>query len=357
MSQIPPMSGPYLHKNKSVQRSMMLVMAALLPATAYGFYLFGWPSIILFFLTIGSAFIFEVICLKIAGRSISVFAFDGSAILTAWLLAASLPPWAPWWIAVVGAGIAIIIGKQVYGGLGQNVFNPAMVARVALLISFPLEMTSFVAPIPLFSAGAPSFMDGIAIVFGLGGFDAVSSASLLDTIKTEVGQGVVLNEIMDGRYNPINWMIGNSVSSLGEGSALLLMIGGVALIFGRIITWYIPVTTIITVAVFATIFNFYDGARYPDAMVHVFSGATILAAFFIATDPVTSPMSPKGQIFFGIGLGALVYIIRTWAAYPEGVSFAILIMNALTPLIDRYLRPRIFGRTLKGDPLKVKDKS
>lgn len=356
MNQVPPMAGPYMHKNKSVQRTMILVMLALMPATAYGFFQFGWPSIILFCITIGSAFVFEVICLKIAGKPVSVFAFDGSAILTAWLLAASLPPWAPWWIGVVGSAIAIIIGKQVYGGLGQNVFNPAMVARVALLISFPLEMTAFIEPKPMFSMGAPGFMDSLSIVFGFTSYDAISSASILDSIKTEVGQGVALGTVLDGRYEPVNWMLGNINGSMGEGAAILLMLGGVALIFGRIITWYIPVSTIITIAVFATVFNLVDGDKYPDAMVHVFTGATILAAFYIATDPVTSPMSPKGQIFFGFGLGALTYIIRTWTVYPEGISFAILIMNALTPLIDRYLRPRIFGRTIKGDPLKVKDK-
>ncbi|MBL4800972.1 MAG: RnfABCDGE type electron transport complex subunit D [Emcibacter sp.] len=356
MTQIPPMSGPYLRKNKSVRRSMLLVMAALTPATAYGFYLFGWPSIILFCITLGSAMIFEVICLLLAKRSVSIFALDGSALLTAWLLAISMPPWAPWWIAVVGSGIAIIIGKQVFGGLGQNVFNPAMVARVALLISFPLEMTTYMPPIDFMSAGAPSFMDGMGIIFGTANFDAVSSASLLDSIKTNIGQGKALGDIMEGQYSPVNWALGNSISSIGEGAALLLIAGGVALIFGRIITWYIPVSTLVTIAVFATIFNLYDGSKYPDAMVHLLSGATMLAVFFIATDPVTSPMSPKGQIVFGIGLGALVYIIRTWAAYPEGMSFAILLMNALTPLIDRYVRPRIFGRTRKGDPLNLSEK-
>lgn len=357
MTQISPMSGPYMHKNKSVLRTMILVMAALVPATAYGFYLFGWPSIILFCITLGSAFIFEVICLLLAKRSVSMFALDGSALLTAWLLALSLPPWAPWWIAVLGSGVAIIIGKQVFGGLGQNVFNPAMVARVVLLISFPLEMTSFLQPIPLSSEAAPSFMDAMSIIFGIGNFDAVSSASLLDSIKTGLSQGQPLGEIMEGRYAAGNWILGNSISSMGEGSAVLLIVGGIALIFGRIITWHIPVSTLITLAIFATVFNLYDGTQYPDAMVHLLSGATMLTVFFIATDPRTSPMSPKGQIYFGIGLGALVFIIRTWAAYPEGVSFAILLMNAVTPLIDRYLRPRIFGRTLKGAPLKISDKS
>ncbi len=356
MTFIPPMSGPYLRKNKSVTRTMLLVMAALFPATCYGFYLYGWPSILLFIITLGSAMIFEVTCLVLAKRSVSIFAFDGSAMLTAWLLAVSLPPWAPWWIAVVGSGVAIVIGKQVFGGLGQNVFNPAMVARVALLISFPLEMTTFVQPAPLFSTNAPTFLESFGILFGFGNFDALSSATILDSIQTGVHQGMPLAQILAGHYQPGDWILGNTVSSMGEGSDLLLLAGGIALIFTRVIRWHIPVSTLLSVAIFATLFNMIDGSKYPDAMVHLFTGTTMLGAFFIATDPVTSPMSPKGQIFFGIGLGALVFIIRTWTQYPEGMSFAILLMNALTPLINRYLRPRIFGRNSKGDPLKLMEK-
>lgn len=357
MSFIPPISGPYLRENSDVRKIMLLVMLALLPATAYGFYLFGWPAIILFLVTLGSALFFEMICLAIAGRSISTYTLDGSAVLTAWLLALSLPPWAPWWIAVIGSGVAIIIAKQIFGGLGQNVFNPAMVARVVLLISFPLEMTYFIQPVPFLSAGAPSFMDGLTIIFGGSGFDAVSSASLLDFIKTEVGQGTALDQVMVGRYNPENWLLGNSISSMGEGSALLIMAGGIALMFMRVISWHIPVSTLISLAFFASVFNMIDGARYPDAMVHLLSGATMLGAFFIATDPVTSPVTPKGQIIFGFGLGALVFIIRTWAAYPEGMAFAVLLMNAITPLIDRYIRPRIFGRTRKGESIDIQEES
>lgn len=356
MTLIPPMSGPYLRKNKSVRRTMLLVMAALTPATLYGFYLYGWPAIILFCITLGSAMLFEVAGLLLAKRSVGTFACDGSALLTAWLLAVSLPPWAPWWIAVVGSAIAVIIGKQVFGGLGQNVFNPAMVARVALLISFPLEMTTFIQPTPLFSLGSPSFIESIGIIFAGAGFDAVSSATLLDSIKNELGQGAALGQIMEGRYTPGDWILGNNSGSMGEGSDILLLLGGIALIFTRVIRWHIPVATLVSLAVIATLFHIIDGTQYPDAMVHLFTGTTMLGAFFIATDPVTSPMSPKGQIWFGIGLGALVFIIRTWTQYPEGMSFAILLMNGVTPLINRYLRPRIFGRTSKGDPLKLVEK-
>lgn len=356
MTNISPISGPYLRKDKSVRRTMMLVMAALVPATFYGFYLYGWPAIILFGITLGSAMAFEVICLILAKRSVSTFTSDGSAILTAWLLAISLPPWSPWWIAVVGSGVAIIIGKQVFGGLGQNVFNPAMVARVVLLISFPLEMTSFVAPTPIFSSAAPSFADSVGIIFGFNDIDVVTGATLLDSIKTELGNGGVISGVLEEQYTPGHWIIGNHIGSLGEGPDLLLLLGGIALIYTRVIRWHIPVVTLLTLAIIATVFNLIDADRYPDAMVHLFTGTTMLGAFFIATDPVTSPSSPKGQICFGIGLALLIYVIRTWSQYPEGMSFAILLMNALTPLINRYLRPRIFGRTNNGDPLKLMEK-
>lgn len=356
MTYIPPMSGPYLRKNKSVRRSMLIVMSALLPATCYGFYLYGWPSIILFCVTLGSAILFEILCLLVAKRSIDTFAADGSALLTAWLLAVSLPPWAPWWIGVVGSGIAIVIGKQVFGGLGQNVFNPAMVARVALLISFPYEMTRFIEPTPLWSLYTPSLGESFGIIFGLNSFDAVSSATLLDGIKTQLAQGASLGGALADKYAPTAWILGNHSGSLGEGSDILLLAGGIVLIFTRVIRWHIPVATLLALAAIATLFNLYDPNKYPDAMVHLFTGTTMLGAFFIATDPVTSPMSPKGQICFGIGLALLVYIIRTWAQYPEGMSFAILLMNAMTPLINRYMRPRIFGRTSKGDPLRLAEK-
>ncbi len=332
---------------------MTLVMVALAPATLYGLYLYGWPAIFLFALTISSAMVFEVLCLKIAKKPVSTFAFDGSAILTAWLLAISLPPWAPWWIAVLGSAVAIIIGKQVFGGLGQNVFNPAMVGRVVLLISFPLEMTAFVLPAPMFAADAPTFMQSVDIIFGGAAIDAYTGATVLDAVKTTVGQGGSVHDAVAGQYSPVAWILGNNAGSMAEGADLLLLLGGIMMLLTRVIRWFIPVSTLLAIAGISTVFNLLDPATYPDAMVHLFTGTAMLGAFYIATDPVTSPTSPKGQIFFGVALGVLVYVIRTWAQYPEGMSFAILLMNAVTPLINRYLRPRIFGRTTKGDPLET----
>jgi len=352
MSTIPEMSGPYIRKKKSVTRTMTLVMVALLPATCYGLYLYGWPAIILFTLTITAAMIFEVLSLVIAKKPVATFASDGSAILTAWLLAISLPPWTPWWIAVLGSAVAIIIGKHVFGGLGQNVFNPAMVGRVVLLISFPLEMTTFVQPAPLLSAAAPTFLQSLDIVFGAAPIDAYTGATILDSLKTAVGQGGTVQDGLTVGYDPGQWLIGNHAGSMAEGADVLLFLGGVLLIFTRVIRWFIPVSTLVSIAAISIIFNLLDPTTYPDAMVHLLTGSAMLGAFYIATDPVTSPTSPKGQIFFGVSLGILIYVIRTWGQYPEGMSFAILLMNAITPLINRYLRPRIFGRTVRGEPLK-----
>jgi len=358
MSRSATEGGPYAHKKNSVQRTMALVMAALVPATAYNLYLFGWPAINLFVITMVAALVIEALCLLIARKRVVMFLTDGSAILTAWLLAMSLPPWAPWWIGVLGAGIAIVIGKHVFGGIGQNVFNPAMVARVALLISFPLEMTIFTKPVPLMSEGAPGFMDSLALTFGMGGtVDVVSSASILGHVKTELGRGIPLQQALADNYDLFAMTLGNVTGSMGETSFALILAGGLFLIYMKVISWHIPVAMMGTIAVLATLFNLINPAQYTDALFHLVSGATVLGAFFIATDLVTSPVTKRGQIVFGAGCGLLVYIIRTWAAFPEGMAFAVLLMNATTPLIDRYIKPRVYGRTTKGVPLTPKGKT
>ena len=345
-------SGPYTHDKSSISRTMIWVMVALSPATIFGIYEFGLPALWLFVLTIVACVMAEAICLAIAGKPIKPFLLDGSAILTGWLLAMTLPPWAPWWIAVLGALLAIVIGKQVFGGIGQNLFNPAMVARVALLISFPLEMTTWVAPTPILTESAPGFVESLRITFDMQNeWDAVSSATILGHTKTELGRGLELTEILADTYNPFNLALGTVSGSLGETSAILILAGGLLLLFLRIISWHIPVSMMLSLAVLASVFHFIDAEHYPDAMFHLLSGATLLGAFFIATDLVTSPVTKKGQLLFGAGCGALVFIIRTWAGYPEGVAFAVLLMNAFTPMIDHYIKPRIYGRTRKGDPI------
>jgi len=349
-------SGPFSHEKVSISRTMGLVLLALVPATAYGLYQFGWPAIILFLITLLGALGFEAMSLRIAGKPVQPFLLDGSALLTGWLLAMSLPPWAPWWIGLLGAFLAIVVGKQVFGGIGQNLFNPAMVARVALLISFPLEMTTWLPPQPLGAAGSPGLLDSLAISFGFGAsqIDAVSSASLLGHVKTELGRGTPLTQAMAGEYHPLQLALGSVPGSLGETSALLVLLGGLFLMYKRIISWHIPVSMLATLAALAALFHGLQPERYPGALYHVLAGGSLLGAFFIATDLVTSPVTRRGQLIFGAGCGALVYVIRTWAGYPEGVGFAVLLMNALTPLIDHYVRPRIYGRDRKGAPIHYK---
>lgn len=345
-------SSPHTHSGNSVQQTMLLVMLALTPATVWGLYLFGWPAINLFLVTILTCVFAEVIALKIMGKPIAKFALDGSAILTGWLLAMSLPPSAPWWIGVVGGLLAIIIGKQVFGGIGQNLFNPAMVARVALLISFPLEMTTWANPSPLFSSHSPDFMQGLQITFGGWMPDAYTGATTLGHIRTETGMGHAISSFAGDLANSGNMAIGMIGGSMGETSALLLLGGGLFLIWKQVITWHIPVALIGTLVLLATMMHAINPDTYPSATVHLLAGATLLGAFFIATDLVTSPVSPTGQLIFGAGCGLLVYVIRTWAGYPEGMAFAVMLMNAVTPLIDHYFRPRIYGRDRKGEPLQ-----
>lgn len=357
MNRGPLVAGPYAHAGTSVGRTMGLVMLALVPATAFALVQFGWPAIFLFAITLLTAVGAEAACLRIAGKPVGSTLMDGSALLTGWLLALTLPPWAPWWIGVVGSLLAIVVAKQIFGGIGQNLFNPAMVGRVALLISFPLEMTAFVAPAPLFTGTAPGLLDGLAITFGGGptAIDAVTSATLLGHVRTELGQGLTLGQIHPEGFGTLAATLGAEAGSLGETSAVLILVGGLFLLFARVISWQIPVAMLGTIALLAGVMHLVDPERFAGPVFHLVSGATLLGAFFIATDLVTSPVSRRGQLLFGAGCGLLVYVIRTFSAYPEGVAFAVMLMNAATPLIDHWTRPRVFGRDRKGDPLEYDD--
>jgi electron transport complex protein RnfD len=345
-------ASPHAHATVSIGRTMSLVILALVPATLFGLYQFGWPAIFLFSVTVGATVGFEALSLIAAGRPVRVTLMDGSALLTGWLLAMTLPPWAPWWIGVVGGALAVLLGKQVFGGIGQNLFNPAMVARVTLLISFPLEMTRWVLPQPMFSGEAPGFLEGLAITFGGQTYDAFTGASILSHVRTELGRGEHLDTALGGVFDPLAALLGAVPGSLGETSAVLLAAGGVWLVYKRIIGWEIPLAIVGTITVLATAMHLLDPAYYAPAHYHLLAGATMLAVFFIATDPVTSPVSRQGQLLFGAGVGLLIYVIRTWGGYPEGVAFAVLLMNAATPMIDHYLKPRIYGRDRRGKPLE-----
>jgi electron transport complex protein RnfD len=249
---------------------------------------------------------------------------DGSAIITGILLAFNVPSNIPWWIIIIGSLAAIGIGKLSFGGLGNNIFNPALVGRVFMLISFPVQMTSWP-------------------VNNRSGIDAVTSATPLNIIKEGITNGTPISEITQKLPSTVDMLFGNIGGSLGEISALLLIVGGIYMLFKKVITWHIPVSIIITVALVAGIFWLANPAIYINPVYHVLTGGLMLGAIYMATDMVSSPMNPKGQIIYGIGIGLITISIRMFGAYPEGISFAILIMNAVTPLINTYVKPKRFG--------------
>jgi electron transport complex protein RnfD len=344
-------AAPHAHDRSGVERIMLHVCLALMPTTAFGIYLFGWPALILFSLTCASAVVTEMLCLALLKRPLRA-AFDSSALLTGWLLALSLPPWAPWWIGVGGAAFAIAVGKQLYGGIGQNVFNPAMLARVALLISFPVQMTTWVTIQPLGSPGAVDFQQALGIVFGtLPMPDGTTGATLLGEMKAATAQQPVAAIIADD-FSLAAAFQGLTRGSMGETSELLIALGACWLLFKRIISWHIPVAMMASLFVVSGFFYLHDGSHYPPPIVHFTSGGFLLGAFFIATDYVTSPASNGGKLIFGAGCGIMLFVLRTWSGFPEAIAFAVLFMNALTPLIDRSIKPRVYGRNRRGQALQ-----
>ncbi len=324
---------------------------ALVPATAYGVYLFGWPALLLWLLTCAGALLTEALCLWAQGKPFSRLQ-DSSALLTGWLLALSLPPWAPWWIGVGGAAFAIAIGKQVYGGLGQNLFNPAMLARVALLISFPVQMSTWANVTPMGSLLAPGFWDSLAITFGWQDIpDGATGATILGQAKANYTSSLSITEMLHSQFSLSQAFIGQTRGSLGETSELLVLLGGLWLLYQRIISWHIPLGLLASTAAISWLFYWADPSRYANPLFHLSSGGIALGAFFIATDYVTSPTTNAGKLIFGVGCGLMIFTIRTWSGFPESVAFAVLFMNALSPLIDLITKPRAYGRDLRGRPI------
>jgi electron transport complex protein RnfD len=326
-SQLYLSSSPHAHSGETTDKVMRAVIYSLLPACGVSVYLFGWPALATLLLCTGGCLAAEALCRRGMGRPMTLG--DGSAAVTGILLAMNLPPSAPWWLALLGAAVAIAIGKQVYGGLGYNPFNPALVARVVLLISFPVQMTTWTAPTPLGS-----------------GVDAVTTATPLGEMKTAVMLTGKLPEALQGGLG--HYFAGDMAGSLGEVSAIALLLGAAYLFWRRVLTWHVPATYLGTVVVLSGIFWLADPSRYPDPLFHLCTGGLILGAFYMATDMVTSPVTPKGMMVFGVGCGIVTVLIRLFGGYPEGVSFAILLMNAATPLIDRFTRPKKFGRVAEG---------
>lgn len=322
-------SSPHVRSDETIEKIMYTVILALLPAAGAGIYFFGINAATVIMLSIITAIACEALMQKAMGRRIAVK--DGSAVLTGLLLAMNLPSNAPWWLVVIGSAFAIIIGKQIFGGLGFNIFNPALAARVFLIISWPVQMTTWPKPATIFSKAS---------------VDAVTAATPLGLLKSEL---LLKNNIGEAaNISVIDMIIGNIGGSLGEVSAILLLLGGIFLIYRGYISWHIPVSFIGTVVIISAIFWIIDPARYAGPLFHVLTGGLMLGAFFMATDYVTSPITSRGMIIFGFGCGFITILIRLFGAYPEGVSFAIMLMNLVTPLIDKYVRPSLFGEVKKG---------
>jgi Na+-translocating ferredoxin:NAD+ oxidoreductase subunit D len=316
-------SSPHIRASQTTPKVMRDVIIALLPACAVSVYLFGIPALTVLVIATLGCMAAEAICQRLAGKPQSLG--DASAAITGILLALTLPPQSPWWIPLIGAVVAIGVAKHAYGGLGYNPFNPALVARVVLLISFPVQMTTWSTPAPLFS-----------------GIDAVTAATPLDQMQTSL---MLTGTLPEGLEAPLgDYFLGNMAGSLGEMSALALLLGAAYLFVRRILTWHIPAAFLGSVVLLSGTFWLIDPLRYPSPLFHLLTGGVILGAFYMATDMVTSPVTTKGMILFGLGCGFLTVIIRLFGGYPEGVAFAILLMNAVTPLIDRFTRPHPFGQ-------------
>ena len=316
--------SPHVHGGDSIEKNMYGVLIALVPTFIFSIVFFGLGAILVTLTSVVACLVFEYVIQKYLMKQRPTI-WDGSAIITGVLLAFNLPSSLPLWIVVIGALVAIGIGKMSFGGLGNNIFNPALVGRVFLLISFPVQMTTW--PVP----------NGFATS------DAVTGATPLALVKEAVKNGQAVGDTLSSvGITTSNLILGNIGGSLGEVAAIGLLLGFAYMLIRKIISWHIPVAIFATVIVFSGILNLADPAQFAGPVFHLFTGGLMLGAIFMATDYVTSPMTHKGMLIYGVGIGLLTVIIRVFGAYPEGMSFAILIMNGFTPLINRYCKPRRF---------------
>lgn len=341
-------SAPHGHSQQSTETMMRLVLLALLPGIVAQIYFFGYGVVIQLLLAMSTALLAESLILLLRKRALWHHLADSSALLTGALLAVALPPLAPWWMVVVGTAFAIIVAKQLYGGLGHNPFNPAMIAYVLLLVSFPSQMTSWLPPTGL-SLHHPSLLQSAELILSgtslsgteLGALrlttDGLTGATPLDTIKTQSGLGKGMTEITQqgpfGHYAGIGW----------EWVNLAYLAGGIFLILVGTISWRIPTAMLASLTLCAVTAWLLAPEQHPAPMIHLLSGATMLGAFFIATDPVTAATTPRGRLLFGALIGLLVFVIRAFGGYPDAVAFAVLLANIATPMLDSLTRPRVYG--------------
>ncbi|MCP5093026.1 MAG: RnfABCDGE type electron transport complex subunit D [Gammaproteobacteria bacterium] len=326
--------APLLRQGMTTPKAMRDVIYALIPATAASLWFFGLSAVLVLGACIIGSILAEWLFAPAASRGASLS--DATGLLTGLLLGLTLPPGLPMWMAFLGGFVAISLGKVIWGGLGHNLFNPALLGRAFLLATFPIAMTTWVP-----AGGDGGFVNvyasNLALPFMQAGVDGVTAATPLGMLKFEQ------------EVTPLaNLMFGNTGGSLGETSGLLLLLGGIYLWLRRDLDWRIPVSILLTVILFSASLSLIDAERFPAPLFSVFSGGLLLGAIYMATDPVTSPLTPRGAWIFGIGVGVLVMLIRVFGGLPEGVMYAILLMNAATPLIDRYTQPRVFGRGIES---------
>lgn len=320
---------------------MLQVCLALIPGAAALTWYFGWGVLINMALASAVAVATEALVLRLRGQPVVPTLMDLSAIVTALLFALAVPPTLPWWLTVLGMSFGIIVVKQLYGGIGYNPFNPAMAAYVFLLVSYPVEMTTWLPP-TLLAEQTLGFGESLSLIFTGGlpaglSIDAITAATPLDEMRTRLDLNQMIEEIrqspMWGDFGGRGWeWVGN-----------WFFLGGIFLIWRRVISWHIPVAMLGALILIAAVFYILDPQSHPFPAFHVFSGGAMLGAFFIATDPVTACTTKKGQLIYGAAIGALVFIIRTWGGYPDAVAFAVLLMNMAAPTIDYYTQPRVFG--------------
>jgi len=347
-------SSPHQRQRRSTADIMRLVMLCALPGITVQTLFFGWGTAIHLVIACVVAVVTEALILELRKRNFELAIKDSSALLTALLLAIAIPPFAPWWVTVIGTFFAIAIAKQLYGGLGFNIFNPAMAAYVALLISFPVQMTSWTPPAGI-AEKTPDLLDSLTIIFtyySVDGFsveqmrmgvDGFTMATPLDAVKTALSQNNTVSEALQTAVfsaesqSGIGWGIGWSWVSLAY------LLGGLVLLQQKVISWHIPFSLLAGIFVCASLFYMIDADHFSSPLFHLLHGSAIIGAFFIATDPVTAATSNKGRLIFGFMIGIWVYIIRTWGGYPDAIAFAVVVMNMAVPVIDYYTKPAPYG--------------
>ena len=330
--------------NQLVATMMRQVIYALVPAALTLFWFFGWGVLSNVVLAISFAVLLEMLMLRLRKRPIRPFLADYSAVVSGALLGLALPSASPWWLLLIAVFFAIVIAKQLYGGLGYNPFNPAMIGYAVVLVSFPVEMTRWLSPLELNlavdSLAINNLGDTLSRVLGLSTavWDGVTMATPLDYVKTNLMRDINLTQSMNEGAQ-----FGFFAGKAWEWVSLAYLGGGLWLIYKKVITWHIPVALLVGLGFISSIFWLIDANTYASPVFHLLSGATMLGAFFIATDPISASTTPMGKLIYAAGIAFFIYIIRIWGAYPDGMAFAVIIMNMAAPLIDHYTQPKIFG--------------